>query len=59
MKSSNTQILSPIVGLLNHTQTSFKSSTQGKDDSPHSGVFYADLGGKYQNCYRLEVDYED
>lgn len=55
----NTQILSPIVGLLNHTQTSFKSSTQGKDDSPHSGVFYADLGNKYQNWYRLEIDYED
>ena len=58
-KSSNTQILSPIVGLLNHTQTSFQSSTQGKDDSPHSGVFYADLGDRYQNWYRLEVDYED
>jgi hypothetical protein len=45
--------------LFDHTQTSFKSSTQGKDDSPHSGVFYADLGDKYQNWYRLEVDYED
>ena len=56
---SNTQILSPIAGLFNHTKTSFKSSTQGKDDSPHSGVFYADLGDKYQNWYRLEVDYED
>lgn len=57
--SSNTQILSPIAGLFNHEKTSFKSSTQGKDDSPHSGVFYADLGGKYQNWYILEVDYED
>lgn len=55
----NTQILSPIAGLFDHTQTSFKSSTQDKDDSPHSGVFYADLGDKYQNWYRLEVDYED
>jgi hypothetical protein len=45
--------------LFDHTQTSFKSSTQGKDDSPHSGVFYADLGDKYQNWYRLEVGYED
>lgn len=58
-QSSNTQILSPIAGLFDHTQTSFKSSTQDKDDSPHSGVFYADLGDKYQNWYRLEVDYED
>lgn len=55
----NTQILSPIAGLFDHTQTSFQSSTQDKDDSPHSGVFYADLGDKYKNWYRLEVDYED
>ena len=58
-QSSNTQILSPIAGLFNHKQTSFKSSTQDKDDSPHSGVFYANLGDKYQNWYRLEVNYED
>lgn len=56
---SNTYILSPIAGLSNHEKTSFKSSIQDKDDSPHSGVFRAVLGDKYQNWYRLEVDYED
>jgi hypothetical protein len=55
----NTYILSPIAGLFNHEQTDFKSSTQGKDDSPHSGVFRAVLGENYNRWYRLEVDYED
>jgi hypothetical protein len=55
----NTQILSPIVGLYTSQSTNFKSSTQGKDDSPHSGVFRAVLGENYNRWYRLEVDYED
>jgi hypothetical protein len=55
----NTQILSPIVGLHTSQSTNFKSSTQGKDDSPHSGVFRAVLGENYNRWYRLEVDYED
>ena len=58
-KSTNTFILSNIKSITNHNETSLRSSTKGVDESPHTGVIQVNLGNKYNNWYRLELDYWD
>lgn len=57
----NTFILSSIHSINSHLKEDsiLESSTVDMDTKPHSGVFYADLGDKYNNWYRLELDYFD
>ena len=57
--SPNTFILSNIKSIINHTETNLRSSTKGTDESPHAGVIKVNLGAKYNNWYRLELDYQD
>jgi hypothetical protein len=57
--SSNYFILSYAVDINDHTKTDFVSSDTSMEDSPHTGLFYANLGAKYNNWYRLELDYYD
>ena len=57
--SPNTFILSNIKSIINHTETNLRSSTKGTDESPHTGVIKVNLGAKYNNWYRLELDYQD
>lgn len=52
-------ILSSICDIKDHTKTELLSSTEGQDTHPHGGLFLADLGTKYNNWYRLELDYYD
>lgn len=59
INDSNTFILSNIPDIYDHTQTNFESSTKDLDEKIHTGLFYADLGNKYNNWYRLELDYYD
>ena len=58
-KSTNIFILSNIKSITNHNETSLRSSTKGVDESPHTGVIQVNLGNKYNNWYRLELDYWD
>lgn len=58
-ESSNYFILSYAVDINDHTKTDFVSSDVSMEDSPHTGLFYANLGAKYNNWYRLELDYYD
>ena len=58
-ENPNTFILSNIKSITNHTKTNLRSSTKGMDESPHTGIIQVDLGEKYNNWYRLELDYYD
>lgn len=58
-KSTNTFILSNIKSITNHNETNLRSSTKGTDESPHTGIIQVNLGDKYNNWYRLELDYWD
>lgn len=56
---SNYFILSYAADINDHTKTDFVSSDVSMEESPHTGLFYANLGAKYNNWYRLELDYYD
>lgn len=58
-KSPNTFILSNIKSIIKHNETNLRSSAQNIDESPHDGVIQVNLGTKYNNWYRLELDYYD
>ena len=58
-ESSNYFILSYAADINDHTETNFVSSDVSMEDYPHTGLFYANLGAKYNNWYRLELDYYD
>lgn len=58
-ENPNTFILSNIKSIINHTETNLRSSTKGMDEAPHNGIIKVDLGEKYNNWYRLELDYYD
>lgn len=56
--SNNHFILSSLANIADHSQTDLVSS-DASDNQKHAGLFYANLGAKYNNWYRLELDYYD
>lgn len=56
--SNNHFILSSLADITDHSQTDLVSS-DASDNKKHAGLFYANLGAKYNNWYRLELDYYD
>lgn len=56
---TNTFILSNIKDITDHESTTFRSSTIDVDEAPYEGIIQVDLGSKYNNWYRLELDYYD
>ena len=56
--STNHFILSSLADITDYSQTDLVSS-DASDNQKHAGLFYAILGTKYNNWYRLELDYYD